>query len=717
MDQDNNEREPPKRGRGRPRKQVHTKAGRPFKTGAARRDPPQRRRPWAPRSKTVLPPTTMATRLRAGKIEPRDYRDRPRRRPRRRRDEADNDSDGEDDEDNEDEDEGEGHRDDDGDVLMGDVDRPLDDQFFYDELMRGTEPPADDELSSNGDEPAVKIKSEHGPRGRPSLQPRRHGGGAITISSDPDSDSDDEMSTDLDSLVESIIRPRGKRATGSTPAASSHRRDAARPMPSAEDEFMAVQRDIRQLFPIPHSYLVGLRGSYWDADVEKAFRRLWARDDHGDRLAQGQRATSDEVQLWKIMLAEFYRIPPHLFTYGLKLGEDCYEAPESLMLTSKASRALQRILIHPVWNGELDSLRYTLQMAVLASAREHSEPFGPLPNSMVTIVEDLMLARLTGTDRDRAAGQIQYNMWTRGKADYTGHSVETLIRMLNGRIRPNRHAGQAEKSLFILTTGVMEDLLGVLDQFDRDKFTLTADEQVAEFRRFWAGVIDEMQPRDGAALRDLKWELELCELRDAEIRKAMRRLAHDDKFLYDVAHIGTSHCDRVPLYEHHIEMDRRAIPVLRGEAIDPKRAVLDGLDKLDKSRARALDRFTSTLMNMVLSKDKPTNAQEKGKEAVRPVPCKLRAISAHPGRATVRDDYLPRVRGSILKDLSPYWKYARIAGTTMPVPQSNDRSIQTQEFQRFSVDAISNGISPIPEGPHVTCPVKDVTRIGEDKEM
>ncbi|RWA03691.1 hypothetical protein EKO27_g11415 [Xylaria grammica] len=623
MDLDNNEQEVPAKRRGRPRKGVICGRGRP-----AKGDGPsyyQARGLRAPKTKAApQPATTMVTRSRGGKLDRKGYRLRQRWAHRR----GDGEGDGNDEEDDEEggsdepmpnidqfpNNEGgdeEDDEEDDGDEAMCDVDQPLDDPFgdelvldddpFGDELMRDAEPPVDDELSSDGDESAVKIKSEPGPRSWPPLQPGRHGdGGAIAISSDSDSysDSDDEVSADgedLGSLADSTTRPRSIQATGSTPAASSRRQDAARPMPRAEDAFMVRQRDIRQLFPIPHSYLVGLRGSYWDADVEEAFRELWARDDHGDRLAQGRRATSDEVQLWKIMLAHFYRIPPHLFTYGLKLGEDCYEAPESLMLTSKASRALQRICVHPVWNGELDPLRYTLQMAALASAREHSEPFGPLPNSMASIVEDSMLARLTGTARDRAAGEIQYNMWTRGKAGYIDRSVGTLIGMLDGRIRPNRHAGQAEKSLFILTTGVMEDLLGVLDQFERHKFSLTADEQVAEFRRFWAG------------------ELELCELRDAEIREAMRRLAHEDDFLYDVPHIGTSHCDRAPLYEHHVAMDKRAVLVLRGEVTDPKRTLLDELDRLDGGRESALDKFTARLAGAPPRRRRPPTAETRGR--------------------------------------------------------------------------------------------------------
>ncbi|KAK5637530.1 hypothetical protein RRF57_013245 [Xylaria bambusicola] len=91
--------------------------------------------------------------------------------------------------------------------------------------------------------------------------------------------------------------------------------------------------------------------------MEREFIKLWNRDDHSSRFMQGQRDDSDELELWKMMLIRYECIPPHLFTYGLRLGVDCYERAESLMLSSKASYLLQKICVHPVWRKNINELR------------------------------------------------------------------------------------------------------------------------------------------------------------------------------------------------------------------------------------------------------------------------------------------------------------------------------------------------------------------------
>ncbi|TGJ84782.1 hypothetical protein E0Z10_g3978 [Xylaria hypoxylon] len=396
---------------------------------------------------------------------------------------------------------------------------------------------------------------------------------------------------------------------GQSSGESSHPKDVEeQPTVSPNDELTLTQLQIRDIFPYSYAYLddEDLRGSYWSEYMEDEFNQLWVQDDQNDRFKQGQQAILDELELWKMMLIRYHRIPPHLFTYGLKLGNDCYEAPGSLMLSSKASCMLLRICAHPIWGADLDSLRYVLQTAVLTSVRVHSEPFGAQPD---TTDLEYNLRDQPNNEKEILFGTIHYALWTKNKPD-RNPEIKKLIDQFDGGIRFNRDAGDLEKSLFILTTSVMGDLIQVLNQFDRGIYTSTTEQHVERFRRFYGHILDRVEPRDYEQLRDVKWSLELCELRDIEIRKAMRSSINDHHFLYDVPQTSTRHLYKVPLYHHHADMDQRAIPVLRGELIDPKRATLQKLDRVNQNRAEALDDFTAMLFKEVLEDDEPDPANE-----------------------------------------------------------------------------------------------------------
>ncbi|RWA03690.1 hypothetical protein EKO27_g11414 [Xylaria grammica] len=246
MDQQaNNEQELPVRGRGRPRKQLNGKPGRPFKTPGAVRGRYQVCGQRAPRTKVVQPPTTVRTRLRTGYLDRKDYRIRPRRRPRRRQDEADEESDKEE-------------------------DRATDDA-----------PSPEDDVSVDS------TKSERELRGRSLFNlMRRRDDGAITISSDPDSDS---------SLADPVLPGRpGKRpakeisSSGSEgPARRLSKRqvlaedfpplqDGDRPTASFEEEYTLLRLEIGRVFLSSGAYLnpANLRGTYWTEDIEEKFNGL-----------------------------------------------------------------------------------------------------------------------------------------------------------------------------------------------------------------------------------------------------------------------------------------------------------------------------------------------------------------------------------------------------------------------------------------------------------
>ncbi|KAF2962746.1 hypothetical protein GQX73_g10830 [Xylaria multiplex] len=562
--QDNNEQEPERNKVGRPPKpRSHGQVGRPRKHDGPYHQPPRGLR--APKRKFVQPPSSVGTRLKTGNLEPKDYRLRKGADPPVRR--------------------GRG--------------RPRAIRRRVRRSRPIVESDEDDSSEAEGsDAESSDAESQHDGRNEDVSDDDISMGGLLDSSG---SDLEDVMSQQQPESLDLGLTHKGKRkqsvseiseisdSQGSLPPPKRqeilvHRLRPARPPPprpveeadqprvGLEQGFSLTGTRVTDFLLSPSVYLdvQDIRGAYWSSDIEADFNRLWVKDDHNSRFDQGLRARSDEIALWKVMLVKFSRSPPHLFTYGLKLEDDCYEAPGSLMLSSEASYTLQRICVHPIWAEDLDLLRYVLQMAVKASMGTHSEPIGPPP--------------VTSRYYDKGPGRSPI--------------IARLISEFEERIQFDTNA--KETGLFILTIRVMKDLVRVLDQFGRESFSST-EQYIETFERFFDRILDEIEPQSYEQLRDLKWSLELSELRDIEIRKVMRARGNND-FLHDIPETAEYFSSVAPLYHHHPSMDRRALSVLRGEVTDPKRDTLQKLDRANYDRAEALDDFTAKLVEEVIGK-------------------------------------------------------------------------------------------------------------------
>ncbi|KAI0903179.1 hypothetical protein F4823DRAFT_619625 [Ustulina deusta] len=600
-DQDNT-----RRGRGRPPKAVgHGGPGRPRKTDGGGQIY-QSRGLRAPKTKFTAPPTTMATRLTTGNLPPKEDRvalgpPKTKRGGGRRaldQDESDNNEDDE-------------------------------NEFDQDDPFAGSDSASDGDAQQNmSDSQSLEDRNRD----------NRDSNNQLPLP-DPDDNLDNfhhgfqTFDEYLESLNEDPSKSQGKQPSqGSAGVGPSKHRICPQPLPagdnledpdntlegmighvrnqpvaSSEDESTLTQLRVRGYFPSFSSYVrVGaLRTAYWTEEIEEEFKSLWRRDEQDSRFRQGPRIHSEELQLWKMMFIRYRRIPPHLFTYGLKLGADCYEAPGSLMLSSKASYLLLRICAHQVWGQTIDSLRYVLQAVARASVKGHPDPIGAPPNTKGL---ENTLSQQSGRVEEKIIGILHYDLWAHNKPDGK-REIRRLISRLHDRIRPNRSKDESKNSLFILTIDIMEDFLQVLDQFDRGIYS-TTEECVERFRHFYGKFLPRVEPRDNEQLVRFKWSLELCELRDIEIRKIMRMTAQDDEFLHDVPHTSTTHNYDVPLYHHHQLVDKRILPVLRGEVIDPKRAILQKLDRMGNNRAQALDEFTTKLTEAVLLDEGPDEPDE-----------------------------------------------------------------------------------------------------------
>ncbi|KAI8623728.1 hypothetical protein F5Y19DRAFT_491957 [Xylariaceae sp. FL1651] len=353
------------------------------------------------------------------------------------------------------------------------------------------------------------------------------------------------------------------------------------------------EKEIRGLLPSSDHFLRELRGEYWSEETEEAFSKLWTQDKYPERFVASPRGMSDEVELWKLILMRFDRTLPHLLTYGLRLHQDCYQEPGSIMLSSEASNLLEQICVHPVWGKDLESLRYVLQKAVQFHVHGHIEPIGPPPRTSL-LEASLTASTVSSLDqRQWLMGIFQYDLWLDNKPD-RNPSIRRLISIIQRLSDPETTEDQVEKVLFILSIDIMKHVVLALDYFDRSTYRLSAKESIQWFRNYNAEVLDHVRPRDANELMALKWSWELCQLRDIEIRKVMRTNSKGD-ILPDIPHLH-SHNYNVPLYHHHPDLDKRAVSMLRGKVMDPKRATLQKLDRQDSVRAKELDDFSAMLL-------------------------------------------------------------------------------------------------------------------------
>ncbi|KAJ3577430.1 hypothetical protein NPX13_g3140 [Xylaria arbuscula] len=327
-----------------------------------------------------------------------------------------------------------------------------------------------------------------------------------------------------------------------------------------------LSKRIGNLFPAPWSYTQGVRGSIWTNEMEAEFSKFWVQDEHPDRFVAGLQAQADELELWKMLLIRYDCIPPHLFTHGLRLGVDCYETPGSLMLSSQASTLLMRICSHLIWNNrEIEGLRMALQVAAMLSVDGHPEPPGDL-----------------------------YGVWWRTGLGGRPTTFSHLAESLQNHIRPNEDKDEAKNVLFILTVPIMEDFLAVLDRYNLSVYLWPTEWWVSAFRDLYHEILPDVEPRDFSQLSEIKWSLEMCELRDVEIRKILRALG-EDMFLFDEMYNYET-----PLHFTQSDADEDCLPVPPGEVMDLRRRILWRLDREDNQRYDDLEGLSNRLMMMAL---------------------------------------------------------------------------------------------------------------------
>lgn len=115
---------------------------------------------------------------------------------------------------------------------------------------------------------------------------------------------------------------------------------------------------------------------------------------------------------WKLMLHLFGCSPWDLTTWGLRVNIRC---------GSTVIRELNLLLPHPIWEGNVDILRYVLQKTVLYRLGADIEPLGPLTPG----IADVLIARKMPDTPDLAL-----EMWT-GASPATNSNVICLLEQVS----------------------------------------------------------------------------------------------------------------------------------------------------------------------------------------------------------------------------------------------------------------------------------------------
>ncbi|KAI8628922.1 hypothetical protein F5Y19DRAFT_485272 [Xylariaceae sp. FL1651] len=433
--------------------------------------------------------------------------------------------------------------------------------------------------------------------------------------------------------------------------------------------------DIDELLPSPLQFQYKLRGKYWMDEIEADFQKLWVRSEHIGRFVASSSGMQNEVELWRLLLIRFNMALPQLFTYGLRLHEDCYHDPGSIMLSSEASYLLLQICVHPIWGTNFDSLRYVLQKAVALNVREHIEPIGPPPVFSLSKTTRQAGMRFSPRSKRLLEGVIQYDLWLKNKPDQ-----EEDIRRLLSKIEIKTTNDQPEKVLYLLSKDVMESVVQALNGHERSRYDHSTVEYIQLFRRYNTEIYNHVCPRDIHELMALKWSCELCELRDLEIRRAMIDADSDD-FLPDLPH-GSTHKYDVPLYHHHPDFDERAVSLLRGWIPDPKRLTLMRLDREDPARAEELRAFSATLLVDANSGD----AESTSKTRLQiPIAAPIPAASLSSGPIPV-----------VNQELAPTPVTSQSTG---PTPVANQKSVPTPATRNSSEAVLVHKEPPAPLAP------------------
>jgi hypothetical protein len=122
--------------------------------------------------------------------------------------------------------------------------------------------------------------------------------------------------------------------------------------------------------------------SLWSEADEAQLQQSWTDEDE-ECLTKDTNADTEEQALWALILCTFRQHPHQLFKYGLKHssgedGEDGEAGERGPYMSEELCEALQMLLCHPLWWGDLAPVRYLLQEAIALRVPGHIKQIGPM---------------------------------------------------------------------------------------------------------------------------------------------------------------------------------------------------------------------------------------------------------------------------------------------------------------------------------------------------
>ncbi|KAI0387736.1 hypothetical protein F5Y04DRAFT_10564 [Hypomontagnella monticulosa] len=144
------------------------------------------------------------------------------------------------------------------------------------------------------------------------------------------------------------------------------------------------------------------------ASRDQEFGITWKDDD--EKLSTTRADSHYNRKLW-LMLCDIMKTTPYdLFTWGLRIGGD----------EDEIIRGLCELLPHPCWNGEVDFLRFALEIVIFRRLPFHLRPFGPIIRMCFRGPANKFCLELAGAERSKRTIELT--------AAFTGERVDWRYR-------------------------------------------------------------------------------------------------------------------------------------------------------------------------------------------------------------------------------------------------------------------------------------------------
>jgi hypothetical protein len=213
-------------------------------------------------------------------------------------------------------------------------------------------------------------------------------------------------------------------------------------------------------------------------------RRLWTDGDE-HRLQQSWTASDQlsldgyhdihdlEITVWDMVHQIFSKSLADLFTYGLKIDDSSWPqttSPDDQPVieyehcpSPALCGSLQALLCHPIWEGNLSLVRYTLQTAIMHRVPCHIFPIAPLPDSpeRSAFVSELLAVNATKWAED--ANFMAYTM----SEPLTRPAIKQLCDNLHRHVERGYVSSTSfdrQEMLFLLRNTDVQAVIKTLDQ-------------------------------------------------------------------------------------------------------------------------------------------------------------------------------------------------------------------------------------------------------------